>query len=137
MIFFSFFPERKHNMEFGQERGWWERTGDRTYEKEEWRKIPTERFRYYFYMARGIVSQDMPPQQTEWLEPHVFQIPSYETYNPFATVLGFASLDWDTKQLSEKRLKRMVEKHAKAFQLSGADVLRYGRKWQDDWVHEK
>lgn len=124
-------------MEYGEERGWWERTGDRTYEKEEWRKIPTERFRYYVFRTLSIVSADMPSQQSEWLDPNVFQIPSYEIYNPDAVVLGFATLDWETKKISEKRLKKIIDKHVKKFKLTSADVLRYGRKWQDDWIHEK
>lgn len=124
-------------MEYGEERGWWERIGDRVYEKEEWKKIPTEKFRYYVNMAMSIVSPDLQKDQEEWFHSHVFQIPFYETYNPFATVLGYAVLDWKTKNLDEKRFKKLTDKYAKKFQITPADVLRYGQKWKTTWIHEK
>lgn len=123
-------------MDYGEERGWWERTGDILYEKEEWKKIPTERFQHYANMTINIVSPDLSPDQHVWLSSHIFTIPSYETYNPFAVVMGFLVLDWNTKLLSEKRFKKMSEKYAKRFQLTLADVLRYGRKWQESWLPE-
>ena len=126
----------ENKMEFGQERGWWERTGDRFYEKEEWRKVPTAKFRHYVDMAMNLLSVDLTSPQTEWFYSHVFSIPFYETYNPFAMVVGFASLDWQTRTLKEKQFKKMTNKYATQFQISAADVLRYGRKWQETWLKE-
>lgn len=123
-------------MEFGQERGWWQRTGDRLYEKEEWKKVPTEKFRHYVEMAMNIVSNDLTPVQTEWFYSHVFTIPSYETFNPFAVVLGFASVDWKTKKLDEQKVKQNSNKYASQFQIKPVDVVRYGRKWQDAWIKD-
>lgn len=123
-------------MEFGQERGWWERTGDRLYEKEEWKKVPTEKFRHYVEMTMNIVSNELTPVQTEWFYSHVFNIPSYEIFNPFAVVLGFASLDWKTKKLDEQKVKQNINKHAGQFQIKPVDVVRYGRKWQGSWIKE-
>lgn len=123
-------------MEFGEERGWWERTGDRVYEKEEWKKIPTERFQNYAVQVMNLVVPEMPQEQSEWLYSKLSNIPSYETYNPFAVVLGFLSLDWDTKHISEKRFKMVASKYAPKFQLTPADVLRYGRKWEECWLKD-
>lgn len=123
-------------MDYGEERGWWERTGDILYEKEEWKKIPTERFQHYANMTLHLISSDMSPEQYAWLSSHLVSIPSYETFNPFAVVLGFSVVDWNTKLLSEKRFKKMTEKYAKQLQLTLVDVLRYGRKWQDSWFPE-
>lgn len=123
-------------MEFGEERGWWERTGDRVYEKEEWKKIPTERFQNYAVQTLNLVAPEMPQEQSEWLYSKLSNIPSYEIYNPFAVVLGFLSLDWDTKQVNEKRFKLVTSKYATKFQLTPADVLRYGRKWEGGWLKE-
>lgn len=121
-------------MDFSEERGWWERTGDIMYEKEEWKKIPTERFQHYANITMNIVSTDMSQDQSEWLYSHVFSIPSYETYNPFAFILGFLVLDWNTKKLCEKRFKKITDKYTKQFEITAIDVLRYGRKWQDNWL---
>jgi hypothetical protein len=63
-------------------------------------------------------------------------IPSYETYNPFAIVLGALALDWKTKKVCEKRFKMTLTKYAKNLQITPADVLRYGRKWENDWIDE-
>lgn len=120
-------------MEYGEERAWRERTGDRMYEKET--KIPTERFQNYATMRLNLISPDMPQEQSEWLYSNMSNIPSYETYNPDATVLGFAVLDWNTKKISEKRLKMVLNRHTTA-PLTPADVLRYARKWQDSWIPE-
>lgn len=119
-------------MEYAEERGWWERVGDRTFEKEEWKKDPKERFRVYVNTALNIVASDLSPAQMDWFNARVFEIPSYETYNPFAVVLGFAVLDKDHKA-NEKLFKKLADKHAKKFQLTPPDVLRYARKWQSDW----
>lgn len=123
-------------MEFGEERGWWERTGDRIYEKEEWKKIPTERFQNYALQTLNLVAAMMPQEQSEWLYSNLTNIPQYEIYNPFAMVLGFASLDWDTKKIDEKNFKNVVSNEAPKLQLRPADVLRYGRKWQEGWLPE-
>ena len=119
-------------MEYAEERGWWERVGDRTFEKEDWKRDPVERFRVYVGTALNIVSSDLTRAQVDRFNARVFDIPSYETYNPFAVVLGFAVLDNDLKA-NEKRFKKLVDKHAKKFQLTPPDVLRYARKWQSDW----
>jgi hypothetical protein len=123
-------------MEYGEERGWWERTGDRIYDKEEWKKIPTERFQTYATNTLNLVSPDMPHDQNEWLRSQLSNIPSYETYNPFAIVLGALALDWKTKKVCEKRFKMTLTKYAKNLQITPADVLRYGRKWENDWIDE-
>lgn len=123
-------------MEYGEERGWWERTGDRVYEKEEWKKIPTERFQNYATQTLNMVSVDMPQEQTDWLYSNLVNIPSYELYNPFALVLGFVTLNWETKKVEEKRFKMVVTKHATKVQITPADILRYGRKWQEQWLNE-
>jgi hypothetical protein len=123
-------------MEFGEERGWWERTGDRIYEKEEWKKIPTERFQNYATQTLNMVAADMPQDQSDWLYGNLSNIPSYEVYNPFAVVLGFLVLDWDTKKVGEKRFQSMVAKYAAKLQMTPADILRYGRKWEMEWLHE-
>lgn len=119
-------------MEYGEERAWWERVGDRTYEKEEWKKIPTERFQNYATMTMNLVSPDLSSEQMEWFYGHVYHIPSYETMNPFATVLGFCCIDWKTKQLTTRLFKKMTDKYAKKLQITPADVLRYARKWQTE-----
>lgn len=123
-------------MEFGEERGWWERTGDRMYEKEEWKKIPTERFQNYATQTLNMVAADMPQDQSEWLYSNLSNIPSYEIYNPFAVVLGFFTLDWNTKKVEEKRFKMVVSKFAAKLQMTPADILRYGRKWEGEWLDE-
>jgi len=123
-------------MEYGEERGWWERTGDRIYDKEEWKKIPTERFQTYATNTLNMVSPDMPHDQNEWLRSQLSNIHSYETYNPFAIVLGALALDWKTKKVCEKRFKMTLTKYAKNLQITPADVLRYGRKWENDWIDE-
>lgn len=123
-------------MEFGEERGWWERTGDRIYEKEEWKKIPTERFQNYATQTLNMVAADMPQDQSEWLYANLSNIPSYEIYNPFAVVLGFFTLDWNTKKVEEKRFKMVVSKFAAKLQMTPADILRYGRKWEKGWLDE-
>ena len=123
-------------MEYGEERGWWERTGDRIYEKEEWKKIPTERFQNYATQTLNMVAADMPQEQSEWLYSNLSNIPSYEVYNPFAVVLGFLALDWNTKKVDEKRFKMVVSKYAAKLQMTPADILRYGRKWEGEWVNE-
>jgi hypothetical protein len=123
-------------MEFGEERGWWERTGDRMYEKEEWKKIPTERFQNYATQTLNMVAVDMPQDQSEWLYSNLTNIPSYEIYSPFAVVLGFSTLDWNTKKVEEKRFKMVVSKYAAKLQMTPADILRYGRKWEGGWLDE-
>lgn len=121
-------------MEYGEERGWWERTGDRIYEKEEWKRIPTERFKTYVMMTTNIVSQDLTSGQREWLINHITDVPSYENYNPFAFVLGYMSLDLEKKQISEKKFKKITDKYAKQLQTPPTSILRYARKWQSDWL---
>lgn len=121
-------------MEYGEERGWWERTGDRIYEKEEWKRIPTERFKTYVGMTTNIVSPDLSAEQREWLISHVMDIPSYENYNPFAFVLGYLTLDLDKKQVNDKKFKRIADKYSKQLQTPPSSILRYARKWQSDWL---
>lgn len=123
-------------MDYGEERGWWERTGDILYEKEQWKKIPTERFQHYANMTMNMVSSDMSQDQSVWLYSHIYTIPYYETFNPFAVVLGFLVLDWKTQLICGKRFKKITEKYAKKLQLTSTDVLRYGRKWQETWLPE-
>ena len=125
-------------MEYGEERGAYERIGDPMYEKEQWRKIPTERFQYNAKKIINIVFSDMSPNQRIWLESHLLNIPSYEVYNPVATILVFLVLDWNTKRLCEKRFKKITDKYMsrlKPEKVRTEDVLRYGRKWQDSWIH--
>jgi hypothetical protein len=129
-MFFSY------KMEYGEERGWMERTGDRMYEKEEWKKIPTERFMNYATQTLNILVPYMPQEQTEWLYSNLSNIPSYETYNPYATVLGFSTLDWKTKKINEKLFKTMTSKYASGLHINSADVLRYARKWEYSWLPE-
>lgn len=124
-------------MEYGEERGWWERTGGRIYEREEWKKIPTERFQNYAEMAMEIVSVEMAPPQREWLASHIFLLPSYETHNPFATVLGFIAIEWSTKKLSHERFKKASNRYGARFKVRPSDILRYARKWQDSWLRTK
>lgn len=123
-------------MEYGEERAWWERTGERIYEKEEWKKIPTERFYNYAIRTLNMVSDDMPDDQNDWIRSNITNIPFYETYNPFATILGALTLDWKKKKIDEKRFKMTITKYANKMQVKPTDVLRYGRKWQLEWLEK-
>lgn len=125
-------------MEFGEERGWMDRTGDRIYDKEEWKKIPTERFQHEALYTLNIITPNMPQEQIEWMYSNLFKIPLYETYNPYSVVLGALALDWKTKKIDKDRFKMSITKYASklGIKITPMDVLRYARKWEDEWLKE-
>lgn len=121
-------------MEFGDEIKAFERVGGGfMYGRREF-KIPTEIFQDNAINAMDLVSSKMktPQDQIDWFVSNLTNIPSYETYNPYAVVLGFLAVSWSSKQIDKKRFKDAIS-HISGFKITSADVLRYSRKWQDEW----
>jgi len=122
------------------ERGWRDRIGDMMFQKHEWKRVPTERFRMTVQSVLGKLTDVFSDREVEWLEARLYTIPHYERYNPVAIVLGYGCLE--DHRLSPARFARMekiFKKHyswIKPYAVSMMDVLRYARRW-DGWFQEK
>lgn len=114
---------------------WKERTGDITYEKEEWRKNPSDRFRFFaLYTANE--SNLFSPKERDWLDNNLLKIPGWEHLNPVATVLGLACID--KKKFSEEKFKQAVKTipKFKKRNVRAIDIVRYAKAWER-WHQEK
>lgn len=114
---------------------WKERTGDITYEKEEWRKNPSDRFRF-FALFTATESNLFSSKERDWLDNHLLDIPNWEHLNPILTVLGLACLE--KKRFSEEKFKQTV-KASNKFTKKGVrpiDIIRYTKAWER-WFREK
>lgn len=115
---------------------WRERTGDIIFEKAEWKKSPSDRFRF-IAMYSAEQTNLFSLKQREWLESHLFQIPHWETLNPTCLVLGLAC--FDKKDFSEEKFKKAIKtvgKFPKNLGIRPMDVIRYAKAW-DRWFKEK
>lgn len=120
----------------GVEINWKERVGDVSYEKAEWKKNPTDRFRF-MAMTTVVNSNLFNAKQMDWIESRLFQIPGWEHLNPTATVLGLACLE--KKEFSEQKFQqasKALSKFPKNLGVRPLDIIRYAKAWEN-WFKQK
>jgi hypothetical protein len=120
----------------GLEINWKERIGDFTFEKAEWKKNPSDRFK--FMALSAVVNSNLfSVKQMDWVESNLFKIPEWEHLNPVALILGLASLE--NKEFSETKFQqsyRALSKFPKNVGVRSLDILRYAKAWEI-WFKEK
>lgn len=116
--------------------------GGITYDKQDWRKIPTERFRLMVTDVLGKMDKRiMPDIKREWFDNHYMDIKDYATMNPGAMLFGLACIGWETKQLDHSHFKKVQtffdnnKTWIRQFGMTIVDVLRYARRWHLWFAH--
>jgi len=122
-------------MDIRKEWNYRDRMGDRTYDRHDWRKSPTERFRYIAGATLDRLDGLYTEKQKEWIENQFIRIPDYETLSPAALIFGFGCLDREKRVDKESfdKMDRLWKKEAswvRQFGLQQADILRYARRWE-------
>lgn len=111
--------------------------GGVSYAKQDWRKIPTERFRLMMMDILGKMDKRiMPDSRREWFDNHYLEIKDYPTMNPGAMLFGLACIGWETKQIDPGLFKKahtffdLNRSWIRQIGLTMVDVVRYARRWQ-------
>jgi len=110
--------------------------GGITYDKQDWRRVPTERFRLMVTDVMGKMDKKLlPDEKREWFDNHYMEIKDYPTMNPVAMLFGLACISWETKEMEPKLFRRVqdfFDHHKMWVRQAGiqlVDVIRYGRYW--------
>lgn len=122
------------------ERAWRERTGDIVFNKQEWKRIPTERFRMTVQSVLGKLIEVYSEREMDWLDNNLYSVPNYERYNPVAIILGFGCIE--DRKISIARFQKMEkvwkknQYWIKSYGVTLMDIIRYARRWEG-WYTEK
>jgi hypothetical protein len=123
-------------MNLGLERNYRDRIGDISYEKMDWKKVPSERFRRNMEEVVLKMNTIIPEETLRWLENHYMDLKEYTRYNAAAIVVGLGCIQWSDKKISKKRFEHMdktLRRHQawfKAYDVTRIDMLRYARMWE-------
>ena len=131
--------EKKKRMDIREEWNFRDRTGDRSYEKQNWKKTPLERFQSIVSLALDKVP--LSDTQREWVETRTSRMPSYEDLNPVALVLGYVCIDQSSKKMTREKFQstdRFLKKNQswiRSFSVLPIDIVRYARQWER-WLRD-